>query len=243
MTQLDFTNALSFIQSILNNDLVPALDTLQLSGTVATDTMNDIISYEESIILNLNNLITALPTLKGDKGDQGIQGIPGESGSSISRILQEIVITSPTSTVDFLNLDLIAHKSYTIEAEIAVGSSGSFLLYANGDFTDANYKCEYLCFDGATNYNNRYSYPYFAVNVSDTCAVTAKIQMSYLSASTNRLSFSSTFDGETFSTIRAFFTKTKYSVPVSNLTSISIKGAMGSSFNVGTKFRLIRGDV
>lgn len=80
MTQQDFNNSLTFIQSVLNNDLVPALNTLQISGTVATDTMNSIIAHENTIITDLNNLITALPTLKGDQGLQGIQGLKGDAG-------------------------------------------------------------------------------------------------------------------------------------------------------------------
>lgn len=118
MTQQDFNNSLQFIQSVLNNDLVPALNTLQISGTVATDTMNDIITHENTIITDLNNLIAALPTIKGDQG----------LSFTDTLVVKSLTANASSSLVTFsvlsdLSVPLLANSVYEIRAYIVFSTS------------------------------------------------------------------------------------------------------------------------
>jgi hypothetical protein len=134
MTQQDFNNSLLFIQSVLNNDLVPALNTLQISGTVATDTMNIIVLNENVIIDDLNDLISALPTLKGDQGLKGDTGLKGDNGpqglqglAGISAPLDKYAHYNWSGTIPASGSNLAFLLSHLVSGNLGLSSGSIFL--------------------------------------------------------------------------------------------------------------------
>lgn len=243
MTQQEFNNSLLFIQSILNNDLVPELNTLKISGTVPTDTMDSIITHENTIISNLNNLITSLPTLKGDQGIQGIQGLKGDSGldgiSGSGNFLLEYIVPSACSSVGFSGLDLSLHKSYSIELLLKnpSGVVGNINMYINGDSVATNYYSIVTNFSGTSTTNNFPLVSVVDINSESYCLLN-------FSLISGRLLFNSRFIRRYSDTsaINQACSGFKRSL-ITNLTELTFASNVLNSIGVGSIIRIYRGDL
>ena len=159
-------------------------------------------------------------------------------------LVQEIVVSSPTSLITFSGLDGNADKGYYLEYEIinALSVSQGMRLYVNGDFTDANYKS-----------GDVYNY-----NTSGTVAsdgVIASPMINTLPAAVGGVTFGecviTSFDGffrfvgpwqssDVSGNMVTGVSSTRKSAAITNILQLDIKDITGVGIGIGSRFRLMR---
>ena len=279
LTQLK--NSLEFIQSIVNNDLVPAFADLSHNSTLF-DTLTTSQTLIESELLTMNNLIsnnalkgdqgiqgikgdTGIQGLKGDtgiqglqgnqgiqgiKGDTGIQGLKGDTGlqglkgldgvTSLPSLLFEYIVQgSALTSVTIPNLDILTHKSYSVEIDFInpTSSACNLFLHANNDLVLANYFSQSLYVSGTSAVSSTFSSPLIGIcDYISSCFIEANISLGQL------LRWSSACARSNPLGISANYITGFKKSSIANLTSLTLTSSIANSIGIGSRIRVYRRD-
>lgn len=155
-------------------------------------------------------------------------------------LVQEVIISSATSSVTFSNLDIVKDGGYTLEVAGKNGNSVDtvYNMYFNNDLVNANYSAYYNgTSGGGTNVGGVVAQPY-AWWAGNAQAYTAKHDIFFgASGYINNIGY-----------MRSIYTSNNvmymihsgYGVLVSNVTSITLLSSVANGFGVGTILRLYR---
>lgn len=174
--------------------------------------------------------------MKSTKGLNGANVLTDQN-YQYGKLVGEIVVSSPTTSVNFTGLDGNAHGGYVLVAEAVSGTASATTYQAdiNGDTTTANYTGEALTASGTT----------------VTGAVSSSRDLTYTPASLGAISLAvahvSLINGYPYFNISEYRSDNvvgirglKKSSTVTNITSIGITANVTNGIGAGSKFRLYR---
>ncbi len=172
----------------------------------------------------------------------GTNGISVGSRFQLYRLkakkIADIIVSSATTQVDITGLDIDKDSEYMLVSDCVHNGNTQFRLYANANYTDANYYTQYMVVASTSVSSNRVNYPYLTYNESGLYSLnisTLKLTNNGYIISQNNIvdKYSSNLIGIRKAYITSTFTTT-------SITSLRVASDIANGIGIGSRFTLYK---